>query len=98
MNYEPETLQVLQTSPRLPTGKETGYGLGWDLETVTLGGQPTRVIGYDGHLRDGQVSSFMIFPDRDLVIAVMSNMSFAETTTIATKIAEAFAAKTPVRK
>lgn len=88
---KPETLQALQTSARLPTGEETGYGLGWDLETVTLGGQPTRVIGYDGNLRDGQVSSFMIIPDRDLVIAVMSNMSFAETTAIAMKIAEAFA-------
>jgi hypothetical protein len=56
------------------------------------------VIGYDGNLRDGQVSTFMILPDRDLVIAVMSNMSFAETTTIATKIAEAFAAQTSARR
>ena len=95
---KPETVQLLQTSQRLPSGEEIGYGLGWDLETVTLGGQPTRVIGYDGDLRDGQVSSFMIFPDRGLVIAVMSNMSFAETTTIATNIAEAFAANMPARR
>jgi serine beta-lactamase-like protein LACTB, mitochondrial len=90
---KPETVQLLQTSQRLPSGEETGYGLGWNLETVTLGGQPARAIGYDGSLRGGQVSSFMIFPDRDLVIAVMSNMSFADTTTIAMKVAEAFAAQ-----
>lgn len=89
----PETAQLLQTSERLRTGEETGYGLGWDLETVTLGGTPTRAIGYDGELHDGQVSSFLIFPDRDLIVAVMSNMSFSDTTTIAVKIAEAFAAR-----
>ena len=92
---EPETVQTLQASQRLSTGEETGYGLGWDLETVTLGGQQTPVLGYDGELRDGRVSSFMIFPERDLVIAVMSNMSFADTTSIATKIAEVFAARLP---
>ncbi|HEX6324668.1 MAG TPA: serine hydrolase domain-containing protein, partial [Vicinamibacterales bacterium] len=89
---KPETVRMLQTSARLPTGEETGYGLGWDLETVTLGGRQVRVIGYDGDLRDGQVSSFMIFADRGLIVAVMSNMSFADTTTIALKIAEAFTA------
>jgi CubicO group peptidase (beta-lactamase class C family) len=88
---QPATVQELQTSQRLRSGEETGYGLGWDLETVTLGGQETRMIGYDGELRDGQISSFMIFPDRDLIVAVMSNISFADTTSIAMKIAEAFA-------
>ncbi|HTE05896.1 MAG TPA: serine hydrolase domain-containing protein, partial [Planctomycetota bacterium] len=28
------TVRSLQTSQRLPSGKETGYGLGWDLEEV----------------------------------------------------------------
>lgn len=87
---KPETVRLLQTSGRLPSGEETGYGLGWDLESVTIGGAQAPVIGYDGHLRDGQVSSFLIFPDRDLIVAVMSNMSFADTTAIAVKIAEAF--------
>ena len=90
---KPETVQVLQTSQRLSSGEETGYGLGWDLESVMLGGQQARVIGYDGELRDGRVSSFMIFPDRELAIAVMSNISFADTTAIALNIAEAFAAR-----
>lgn len=90
---KPETVQLLQASQRLSTGEETGYGLGWDLETVMRGGQQTRAIGYDGELRDGRVSSFMILPDRDLAIAVMSNISFADTASIATRIAEVFAAR-----
>ena len=35
---QPATVQLLQTSQRLPSGQETGYGLGWDLETVALAG------------------------------------------------------------
>ena len=45
---KPETVQLLQTSQRLPAGEETGYGLGWDLETVTVAGRQTRWIGHDG--------------------------------------------------
>ena len=41
---KPETVRLLQTSQRLPSGDETGYGLGWDLETVTLAGEQTRVL------------------------------------------------------
>ena len=32
---QPATVRLLQTSQRLASGQETGYGLGWDLETVT---------------------------------------------------------------
>ena len=39
---QPATVQLLQTSQRLPSGQETGYGLGWDLETVALAGKQTR--------------------------------------------------------
>src|SRR6185436_12983722 len=36
---KPDTVQLLQTSQRLTSGKETGYGLGWDLEPVELAGE-----------------------------------------------------------
>ena len=51
---QPATVQLLQTSQRLASGEETGYGLGWDLETVTLAGNKrawsatTATIGRDG--------------------------------------------------
>ena len=87
---QPATVQLLQTTQRLASGQETGYGLGWDLETVTLSGAPTRMVGYDGELRDGMVSSFVTFPDHDIVVSVMANTSFADTAAVALKIAEVF--------
>ena len=90
---KPETVQVLQTSQRLSSGQETGYGLGWDLEPVELAGEQTFVVGHDGELRGGMVASFMTFPNRGLVVAVTSNTSFADTYLLGVRIAQAFAAK-----
>ena len=91
---QPATVQLLQTSQRLPSGEETGYGLGWDLETATVAGQPTRVVGHDGDVLGGQVASLMTFPEHGgIVLAVMSNTSYADTHALGLKIAEAFAGK-----
>ena len=94
----PETVLLLQTSLRLPSGEETEYGLGWDREPATLAGQQTHVIGHDGNIFGGQVASLMTFPDSDVVVAVASNTSYADTYGIALKIAEVFVkAKNSVR-
>jgi serine beta-lactamase-like protein LACTB, mitochondrial len=90
---KPETVQMLQTPERLASGQETGYGLGWDLEAAQLAGKQTAVIGHDGELRGGMVASFITFPNRDLVIAVLSNTAFADTYSLGLKIAEAFVGK-----
>jgi serine beta-lactamase-like protein LACTB len=97
---EPATVQLLQASQRLASGEDTGYGLGWDLETVAVAGEQTRVVGYDGELRDGMVASFMTFSERGIVVAVTSNISFADTSSIALKIAQVFAeqARSPAPK
>lgn len=87
----PATVALLQTPQTLASGATTGYGLGWDLETVTLAGQPTVVIGHDGDLLGGMVASLMIFPS-GLVVSVLSNTSYADTASVALAIAEAFAA------
>jgi CubicO group peptidase (beta-lactamase class C family) len=87
---QPSTVQLLQTSQRLSSGQDTGYGLGWDLETVMLNGRSARMVGHDGELRGGRVASFMTFPDLGLIVAVTSNISFADTSTLAVKVAEAF--------
>jgi hypothetical protein len=87
---QPATTQLLQTSLRLPSGEETGYGLGWDLETPTLAGAQARLAGHDGETLGGMVASFMTFPD-GLVVAVTSNISYADTYAVGLKIAEAFA-------
>jgi serine beta-lactamase-like protein LACTB, mitochondrial len=87
---QPATVQLLQTTQRLPSGKDTGYGLGWDLETVDLAGKPTAVIGHDGDVLGGTVSSLMIFPEHGVVVAVTSNTSYADTAGLAAKIAQVF--------
>jgi CubicO group peptidase (beta-lactamase class C family) len=88
---QPATVQSLQTSLRLGSGVETGYGLGWDLETVTLAGEPAHVVGHDGDSLGGMVASFMTLRQRGIVVAVISNISYADTFGVAVKIAEAFA-------
>ena len=88
----PATVELLQTPQHLTSGQETDYGLGWQLETVQLAGEPTRMAGH-GTKADfiGGTASLMTFPTRGLVVAVTSNTSFADTSSIALKIAQAFA-------
>ena len=97
---QPATVQLLQASQRLASGEETGYGLGWDLETVTLAGEQTRVAGHDGESLGGMVASLMTFSERGIVVSVMSNISYADTFSLAVKIAQAFAeqGRSPTRK
>jgi CubicO group peptidase (beta-lactamase class C family) len=87
---QPATVTLLQTSQRLASGEETGYGLGWDVERVTLAGKPTRAIGHNGDSLGGMVATLMTFPDYGIVVAVTSNISYADTFSLAVKIAEAF--------
>jgi CubicO group peptidase (beta-lactamase class C family) len=88
---KPATVELLQTSQRLASGEETGYGLGWYVKTVTLAGKQTRVIGHDGDSLGGMVASLMTFPEYGIVVAVTSNISHADTSSLALKVAEAFA-------
>ena len=86
---------------RLASGAETRYGLGWDLETLPLAGQPTRMTGHGS--KDefiGGTTYLMTFPERGIVVAVMSNISFADTKSIALNIAQAFAeqGRSPARQ
>jgi serine beta-lactamase-like protein LACTB len=88
---QPATVKLLQTSQRLSTGQDTGYGLGWDLENATLAGHGTRSVGHDGEVLGGMTTSLLTFPDHGIVVAVTSNISYADTKAVALSIAEAFA-------
>ena len=92
---QPATVQLLQTPQRLASGKETGYGLGWDLETVALAGEETRSVGHDGTSLGGTVASLMTFPEHGIVVAVTSNISYADTAAVTLRIARAFAEQSP---
>jgi CubicO group peptidase (beta-lactamase class C family) len=87
----PDTVRLLQTSQRLASGKETGYGLGWYVRTVTLAGKETLVTGHDGDSLGGVVASLITLPDYGFVVAVTSNISYSGTFPLAVKIAEIFA-------
>jgi serine beta-lactamase-like protein LACTB len=97
---QPATVQLLQTSQKLPSGEETGYGLGWDLETVALAGKDTHIVGHDGDSLGGMVASLMTFPEHGLVVSVISNISYADTFGLGVKIAQAFVEqeRSPARK
>ena len=53
------------------------------------------MVGHDGESRGGMVVSLMTFRESGLVVVVMSNISHADTSTLALKIAEAFAEARP---
>jgi serine beta-lactamase-like protein LACTB, mitochondrial len=91
---QPATVQLLQTSQRLASEQETGYGLGWDIETVALAGRQTRSVGHDGTSLGGTVASLKTFPEQGIVVSVTSNISYADTPAVALKIAQAFAGQT----
>jgi CubicO group peptidase (beta-lactamase class C family) len=97
----PQTVQTFETPQRLTSGKSSGqqtsYGLGWDLKTVTLAGQQVQAAGHNGHFWVEEVASLLTFPERGLAVAVMSNVSFAGTPSVAEKIAQAFAAQGRIR-
>jgi CubicO group peptidase (beta-lactamase class C family) len=97
---QPATVQSLQAPQQLASGEETGYGLGWDLETVALAGEHTRVAGHDGDSLGGMVASLMTFPEHGIVVSVTSNISYANTSAVALKLAQAFVEqeKSPARK
>jgi CubicO group peptidase (beta-lactamase class C family) len=97
---EPATVRLLQAPQRLTSGEETGYGLGWDIETVALAGEQTRWVGHDGTLLGGMAASLMTFPEHGIVVSVTSNISYADTEAIALKIAQAFAeeGRSPARE
>jgi CubicO group peptidase (beta-lactamase class C family) len=88
---KPATVQLLQTPQRLPSGKETGYGLGWDLESVSLAGTPARWAGHDGTTMGGMVASFITFPESGIVVSIMSNIAYADVEALAVQVAQAFA-------
>lgn len=95
---QPDTRRLLQTAVTLPSGQDSGYGLGWDLETVTIGGEALTTVGHDGDVLGGMAASLLTVPDRGLVVAVLSNISYAKTSALATRLAEAFADANGVRR
>ena len=90
---QPATVTMLQTPQQLTSGQDTEYGLGWMLDTVELAGERTPLASHASRTIEGASTSFLTFPERGIVVAVTSNISFADTRSIAMNIAQAFAAR-----
>jgi CubicO group peptidase (beta-lactamase class C family) len=86
----PQTLALLRSDQRLRSGKTTGYGLGWDLDTVALNGLSLPTVGHNGDVLGGMASSLLVIPTRGITVVVMSNIAYAGTDTLALRIAEEF--------
>jgi serine beta-lactamase-like protein LACTB len=84
------TVDLLHTSQRVASGEETGYGLGWDLEAVSLGDRQARIVGHDGDVLGGVTGSIWTFPEHRIVVSVLANTSYADTPGLATAVARAF--------
>jgi serine beta-lactamase-like protein LACTB, mitochondrial len=81
----PESREMLFTAQRTTDGEETDYGIGW--LTRELDGY--RLVGHSGGSVGG-TAMLMMYPEHDLVVAVMSNRSGAPSATMARLIALAF--------
>jgi CubicO group peptidase (beta-lactamase class C family) len=69
------TVKLFWTPQLLKSGAPTTYGYGWGVQNVALGDDAaatTRMIGHGGAVLGGR-ASLMIFPDLDMVVAVMTN-------------------------
>ena len=87
----PRRSQLLQTPQRLRVGRGDRVGLGWDLENVEAGGRTDAHGRPRRRFAGGMVASLMTFPGRGIVVSVMSNTSYADTSGVGSKIAQAFA-------
>jgi CubicO group peptidase (beta-lactamase class C family) len=94
---QPATVHRLQTPQLLRSGDQTEYGLGWMLGTAELAGERVRVVGHASRTIEGASTSFLMFPERELVVAALTNISFGDARSIALGVAEAFARATRSR-
>jgi len=68
-----ESLKTLTTSQKTSDGKETHYGIAWRTDTDKQG---HHWIGHTGGAIGG-TSKFMIYPDEEIIIVILTNLSSA---------------------
>jgi CubicO group peptidase (beta-lactamase class C family) len=83
--FSDSTLQRLTTSQVLTSGDSTGYGIGW----FTRYDEGRKRISHGGGSIGG-ITDFVVYPDEELVIAVLSNSSNTSYGNVVRRIAELF--------
>lgn len=81
-----DLLKTFQTPLTLNNGKKTNYGLGWATNTDKKG---RRWVGHSGGSVGG-TSMYLYYPDYDLTVVTLVNLSSAKMDQLAWKIAEQF--------
>ena len=69
---------MLRTPLELESGESTGYGLGWFVGSTPLGPEAKTTIFAHGGSSVGGFTSFMTLPEHGIVVAVTTNVSFAD--------------------
>ncbi|MCC7433398.1 MAG: beta-lactamase family protein [Methanoregulaceae archaeon] len=90
---KPETVTLMQTAGLLPTGRKTGYGLGWFIRETNK----VRMVTHGGNT-GGFGSSIFRVPSANLTIVLMTNMFDVPGDSIAQKIAEVYVPELRPRK
>ena len=91
-----ETLDMLRTPLELESGESTGYGLGWFVRSAPLGPEAKTTIFGHGGSSAGGVTSFMTLPEPGIVVAVTTNVSYAENLpSLSLRLARIFAGVEP---
>ena len=68
----------MRTPPELESGESTGYGLGWFVRSASFGPEAKTTIFGHGGSSAGGFTSFMTLPEHGIVVAVTTNVSYAE--------------------
>jgi CubicO group peptidase (beta-lactamase class C family) len=70
---QPQTVAVLFTSQKLRDGNATDYGIGWGSDTDAQG---RRMVSHTGGSVGGR-AVLLLYPDQDVVVAMLSNAGHA---------------------
>ena len=82
---KPETVTMMQTAGKLPTGRKTTYGLGWFIRETNK----VRLISHGGNTGGFGASLFRV-PSANLTIVLMTNMFDVPGDAVAQRIAELY--------
>ena len=84
---KPETVELLQAPQRTNDGKSTGYGIGWRSDTDDQG---RRWVGHGGGSVGGK-AQFVIYPDSEVILAMMINTGSIDWADLHFDVADVFA-------
>jgi len=87
---DPKTTAMLESPVTLPSGTSTGHGMGWWASKTAFGAGDTLLLDHPG-ITIGATSSLQRYPEHGIVVAVSSNVTFADVAPLAAQVAALFA-------